>query len=125
MTMDLGDFPLTGRDLICDGVALGYGPRRSTLDKILVDAAVEAGAELREGFSVQDFATNDGRVTGIRGQDRWAASPVTEYATIIIGAGGRNSRLARFVQAPMYESAPAVACLPDERRIVRRRRGVS
>jgi flavin-dependent dehydrogenase len=110
LTMDLGDFPLTGRDLIVDGVASGYGPRRSVLDKILVDAAVEAGAALREGFAVQDFATHDGRVTGIRGQDRWGASPVTEYASIVIGADGRNSRLARFVQAPAYEAAPTVAC---------------
>jgi 2-polyprenyl-6-methoxyphenol hydroxylase-like FAD-dependent oxidoreductase len=40
--MDLGDFPLIGTGISMDGVALGYGPRRSVLDTLLVDAAVEA-----------------------------------------------------------------------------------
>src|SRR5262245_20700116 len=43
--MDLGDSALVGTELTVDGVALGYGPRRSVLDKVLIDAAVEAGAE--------------------------------------------------------------------------------
>jgi hypothetical protein len=30
-------------DLVEDGVAWAYGPRRTTFDKILVDAAVESG----------------------------------------------------------------------------------
>ena len=30
---DLGDFPLRVQDLVEDGVAWGYGPRRTTLDK--------------------------------------------------------------------------------------------
>src|SRR5690348_12866752 len=53
LTHDFGDFPLVGRGLVADGVALGYGPRRAVLDKVLVDAAVEAGAEVREGFVVE------------------------------------------------------------------------
>src|SRR4051794_26604272 len=32
----------------------GYAPRRIVLDKILVDAAAEAGAEVREGFIVEE-----------------------------------------------------------------------
>jgi hypothetical protein len=47
--MDLGDFPLIGTELSVDGVALGYGPRRSVVDTILVEAAVEAGADVRTG----------------------------------------------------------------------------
>ena len=35
---------------------------------------------------------------------------VTERARLIIGADGRNSRLARAVQAPVYEATPALAC---------------
>jgi 2-polyprenyl-6-methoxyphenol hydroxylase-like FAD-dependent oxidoreductase len=41
--MDLGDFPLVGTNLVQDGVALGYGPRRRVLDSILVEAAIDAG----------------------------------------------------------------------------------
>jgi 2-polyprenyl-6-methoxyphenol hydroxylase-like FAD-dependent oxidoreductase len=110
ITYDLGDFPLVGRDLIVDGIALGYAPRRSALDKVLVDAAVEAGAELREGFVVEDFATDGDRITGIRGRDRQAGSRVTEHAAVTVGADGRNSHLAQAVQAPAYELVPAVTC---------------
>ena len=110
MTLDLGDFPLVGRELVADGVALGYAPRRWALDKILVDAAVEAGAELRGGFVVEDFATDGDRITGIRGRERQGGSLVTERASITVGADGRNSRLARAVQAPVYEATQAVTC---------------
>src|SRR5205085_1392932 len=41
MTADYGDFPLTGHDLQADGAPLGCGPRRSALDHVLVEAAVE------------------------------------------------------------------------------------
>lgn len=34
MIFDAGDFPLAARDLVEDGVAWGYGPRRSSLDAI-------------------------------------------------------------------------------------------
>src|SRR5215472_8685943 len=50
-----GDFPLVAHNLEVDHVAWGYGPRRSALDKILVDAAVEAGADLLEGVAVNSL----------------------------------------------------------------------
>ena len=107
--IDLDDFPLVGTDLEVDGLALGYGPRRRVLDQILVDAAVEAGAELRLGFSVEDFTTDGDRITGIRGRTHGGALSV-ESASLVVGADGRRSRLARFVEAPEYESAPTAAC---------------
>ncbi len=99
-TMDLGDFPLSGWGPPTDGVSDSYGPRRTVLDKILVDAAAEAGAELREGFSVQEFLTDGDRVTGIRGRERNGPT-VTEKARVVIGADCRHSPLARAVQAPV------------------------
>ena len=45
LTRDIGPFPLVARDLVVDGIAAAYGPRRIVLDKLLVDAAVEAGVE--------------------------------------------------------------------------------
>jgi flavin-dependent dehydrogenase len=109
LTGDYGDFPLVGRDLEVDGVAFGYGPRRSVLDTILVEAAVAAGAELREGFTVEEIVRDGERVAGIRGRGRQGAS-ATERATITIGADGRNSRLARAVSAPVTEAAPPATC---------------
>ena len=47
-------------------VGVGYGPRRTILDKLLVDAAAEAGAEVREHFTVEEILVEDGRVTGVR-----------------------------------------------------------
>ncbi len=52
ITMDFGAFSLSGHPPPMDGVAEHYCPRRTVLDKILVDAAVEAGAQLREGSSL-------------------------------------------------------------------------
>ena len=37
-----------------DDSPVAYCPRRTVLDKLLVDAAAEAGAEVREGFTVED-----------------------------------------------------------------------
>ena len=48
MGMNLGAFQLIGDLLPGDGVAATCVPRRTVLDKILVDAAREAGAEVRK-----------------------------------------------------------------------------
>src|SRR5947207_15285058 len=34
---DYGDLPLVGKNLVVDGVAVGYGPRRTALHQVLVD----------------------------------------------------------------------------------------
>ncbi len=108
-TIDLGPFALIASILPVDGVAATYVPRRTVLDKLLVDAAVKAGAELREGFSVQEVLMDGDRVTGISGRSVGGAR-VTEHASIIIGADGVRSRVARAVQAPIYQSKPVFAC---------------
>ena len=104
--IDLGDFPLPARDLTIDGVALGYGPRRKVL---LIEAAIEAGAEFRPGVLVEGYLAEENGIAGIRGRQRDSGAPLTERATITIGADGRNSGLARFVYAETYEAAPTAA----------------
>lgn len=108
--LDLGDFPLIGRELVVDGVAMGYGPRRNVLDKVLVDAAVESGAELRQRFVVEEFLADGERITGIRGHEIASGNLVTEHASMTVGADGRHSRLARAVGAPKYDACPALTC---------------
>jgi flavin-dependent dehydrogenase len=103
--MDLGDYPLTGRGLVVDGVPVGVAPRRAALDKVLIDAAIEAGAEFREGLAVEDLTFEHGRVTGIRSR-----RGVTEAARVVIGADGRNSGVAKRVGAPAYAQQPTLAC---------------
>jgi flavin-dependent dehydrogenase len=110
MLSDVGDFTLAANGLAVDGVPAALGPRRTALDRVLVDAAVGAGVELRAGFSVESLTIDGDRVTGIRGGDRRTGTSVTERATLTIGADGRNSHVARTVSAPEYEQEPSLTC---------------
>src|SRR3954470_21944955 len=83
-----GPLTISGTPQPIDGIAHGYCPRRTVLDQLLVDAAVEAGAELREGFTVDEIVAAEGEVVGIRGHAKGGAT-VTERARVVIGADGR------------------------------------
>jgi flavin-dependent dehydrogenase len=102
---DFGPFTISGTPLPYEAGSTAYAPRRTVLDEILVNAAVEAGAEMRERFTVDEIVVNDGRVVGIRGHGEDGRA-VTEYAQVVIGADGRNSRIARLVQAEQYHDKP-------------------
>ena len=99
---DYGDFSLTGPVPAVDGVNTAFAPRRIVLDPILADAAAESGAELRDGFSVQELVWDNGKVTGIRGKHNGAT--VTEKGRIVIGADGMFSLVAKEVKAPEYKT---------------------
>ena len=85
-----------------DDVPGTTSPRRTVLDKLLLDAAVEAGADAREGITVKDLVRKDGRVVGIAGRDA-AGGSVEERAAIVIGADGVNSVVARLAGADEYD----------------------
>ena len=86
-----------------------YCPRRTVLDTLLADAAVEAGAELRQGFTVEELVVEDGRATGVRGHDRGGRT-ITERARVVVGADGKHSRVAAAVGAPSYHERAMVEC---------------
>ena len=104
-SFDFGPFAIKGTPRPSDGISAGYAPRRTILDKILVDAAVEAGAEVRERFTVDEIVVEDGVVVGIRGHDEGGSS-VVERARVVIAADGRNSQLAKAVQPLQYNEKP-------------------
>ncbi|MDP8922606.1 MAG: FAD-dependent monooxygenase [Chloroflexota bacterium] len=108
-TFDVGPFALVGAAPPAEGVAASYMPRRRILDPILAGAAVEAGAELRTGFAVQELLWEGNRVVGIRGRSATGTS-VTERARVVIGADGPHSFVARSVQAPLYNVHPTLTC---------------
>jgi len=109
VTLDVGPFSLVGPIFPSDGVAALYAPRRIVLDHILVNAAVETGAELREDFQVQELLQEGERVTGIRGR-HVQGEAVSEQATLVIGADEMRSVVARAVQAPTYYVKPTFTC---------------
>ena len=82
-------------------------PRRTVLDALLVDAARDAGAEVREATSFRGVLRDDrGCVVGITtvGSDGRADEV---RAALVIGADGANSALAAAVSAPSYDVAPS------------------
>ena len=104
-SFDFGPFTIAGTPRPVDGISTAYAPRRTILDKVLVDAAVAAGAELRERFTVEDVVIEDGVVVGIRGHGAGGQS-VVERARVVIGADGRNSQVAEAVGAERYNEKP-------------------
>ncbi|HEU5004337.1 MAG TPA: NAD(P)/FAD-dependent oxidoreductase [Actinomycetota bacterium] len=100
-SFDFGPVRLAGRPRPCGDVATAYAPRRHVLDKILVDAAAATGVEVREGFDIEEVVFEDGAAVGIRGRER-GAPRVEERARVVVGADGRNSRIAESVGAPRY-----------------------
>jgi len=90
-----------------EGVDLMCSPRRLLLDTILVDAARQAGAELRDSFIVEELSRDAaGAVTGLRGRTK-GGPVVTEQARLTIGADGRHSLVARLTGAASYRTRPS------------------
>src|SRR3954447_6022071 len=77
-TFDFGPVTISGAPGTAES-PVAYAPRRIVLDKLLIDAAAEAGAEVRERFHVDEVLLDNGRVIGIRGRQR-GGQPGTQHA---------------------------------------------
>ena len=92
--------PITPRD----GIDALYAPRRYLLDRLLVDAASAAGVDVVYGVrlkSLQRSAT--GRVTGaVLEHEDGHVHAIT--ASVVVGADGLQSTVARLVGAPTYRA---------------------
>jgi flavin-dependent dehydrogenase len=106
-SFDFGPFTIAGTPRPQDGMSAAYAPRRTILDKILVDAAARAGAEVRERFTMEELLVEDGSVVGIRGHDEGGRS-VEDRARVVVGADGRNSHVAKTVKPEQYNEKPAL-----------------
>jgi flavin-dependent dehydrogenase len=107
-SFDFGPFTLAGAPGT-DDTPVAYCPRRTVLDKLLVDAAAEAGTEVREGFTVKDIVFEDDRAVGIRGHGK-GGQEVTERARVVVGADGLYSRVAQAVHPAQYNEKPPLLC---------------
>ena len=108
---DVGPFALVGRAPSIPAVPAkadaDFSPRRTVLDKILVDAAVEAGAELREDYTVHNLLFEEGAVVGVEG-GRSGGPTSSEHARSVIGADGLRSLVAKATDAPSYNTLPSL-----------------
>jgi 2-polyprenyl-6-methoxyphenol hydroxylase-like FAD-dependent oxidoreductase len=75
--------------------------RRLTLDAILLEAAAAAGAEVRTGTNVNALLESGGRVVGVK----TAGGPLR--ASLVVGADGARSTVARLAGAREYARTPA------------------
>ena len=103
---DFGPFTITGAPGTHDA-PVAYCPRRTILDKLLVDAAAQSGAEIREGFTVEEVLIENGRAVGIRGRSKHGGSAI-ERAQVVVGADGRRSLVAEAVRPEHYDEKPAL-----------------
>jgi 2-polyprenyl-6-methoxyphenol hydroxylase-like FAD-dependent oxidoreductase len=101
---DFGPFTISGAPGT-NTAPVAYCPRRTILDKLLVDAAAEAGAEVREDFSVEEVLIENGRAVGIKGRSKHGDSTI-ERARVIVGADGRRSSVAEAVRPERYDEKP-------------------
>jgi flavin-dependent dehydrogenase len=104
-SFDFGPFAIAGRPRAWDGVSTAFAPRRTVLDEILVAGARRAGAEVREGFALDDLVVEDGVVVGVRGHDLGGTTSI-ERARVVVGAAGSRSRVAAAVDTPRYAEIP-------------------
>jgi 2-polyprenyl-6-methoxyphenol hydroxylase-like FAD-dependent oxidoreductase len=103
-TFDFGPFTISGSPGTEDS-PVTYCARRTVLDKLLVDAAATAGAEVREDFTVEELVMEDGAVVGIKGHAK-GGGRVIERARLVVGADGRHSVVAAALKPEQYNERP-------------------
>jgi flavin-dependent dehydrogenase len=81
-----------------------YAPRRTVIDRVLVDAARAAGAEITfETQLVDVLRADDGRINGVMLKDRHDRERRISTG-LVIGADGVHSTVARLVGAERYRT---------------------
>lgn len=93
--------PLTGRHVPMGGFVI----RREVFDDYLLQEAKRRGAEVREGFQVQDLLRDDtGKVVGVQGRQGRNGTPEQIRSRVVLGCDGFNSIVAR--KAGLYKLEP-------------------
>ncbi len=78
--------------------------RRPVLDALLLEAAAEAGVEVHTSTRVTGVVERDGRVSGVRVSGEGGERLLE--ATLVVGADGRGSAVARSTGARSYNLIP-------------------
>lgn len=80
-------------------------PRRAVLDKVLLDRAVESGAEFLERTRVDGLLMEDGQVCGVIAH-KIGGERTEQRARVVVGADGKQSWVAEWVGAERYNERP-------------------
>jgi 2-polyprenyl-6-methoxyphenol hydroxylase-like FAD-dependent oxidoreductase len=97
LTLHDGDLEIRERFAPFAGIDYGLCIPRDQQDVLLVEAARDAGADVRERCSVEQVVWRDGRAAGVR--YRTSEGEFEIHAKLVIGADGRRSRIAAEVDA--------------------------
>src|SRR5271169_1094962 len=97
LTLNDGDLEIRERFTPFAGIDYGLCIPRDQQDVLLVEAARDAGADVRERCSVEQVVWRDGRAVGVRYRTREGEFEI--HAKLVIGADGRKSRVAAEVDA--------------------------
>jgi 2-polyprenyl-6-methoxyphenol hydroxylase-like FAD-dependent oxidoreductase len=109
VTADYGAVAISGRPSAVEGTAIMYSPRRTVLDMLLVEAARQAGAEMRYATTLRGLLQQGGRVVGaaLQGRD---GNVREERSGIVVGADGVWSAVARAASAATEIEHPSLTC---------------
>jgi flavin-dependent dehydrogenase len=88
-------------DIEFSGGRAEYCPRRKRLDGLLQDAAASAGVEVLDRTRVTSLLRDGDRVVGVRAAGSAGHEQVFR-ASLVVGADGRHSTVARHVEAEEY-----------------------
>ena len=113
-TFFYGDEPMAIPITPRDGIDALYAPRRYVLDRVLVDAAGAAGADIVYGVALRALQRADtGRVTGVVLEDE-SGHVHRVSSRLVVGADGLSSTVARLAGARTYRAGRHAAAIVYE-----------
>lgn len=110
-TFDYGDGGVTRVSIRpTPGVDALYAPRRTLLDRVLIEAAAGAGAEVHHGATVTALLRDGDAVCGVEVSEGHRPRRVIR-APLTIGADGIGSLVARDVAAAVYRQSTTASAI--------------
>ncbi len=109
VTVHYGSLAISGRPSAVEGTAIMFSPRRTVLDQLLVAAARRAGAEMRDGVTFRGLLWDGDRAVGARLEDK-NGTAIECGATLVVGADGIWSTVARAASAATEIEHPSLTC---------------
>jgi 2-polyprenyl-6-methoxyphenol hydroxylase-like FAD-dependent oxidoreductase len=105
LRFDTGEMVLEGRFPAYQEADALYGPRRTIIDEILVKAARQSGAELREDVLIERISFTDRGAAEVSGRLP-SGQACVETCALVVGADGKSSLVAKAAGAATTHETP-------------------